>query len=77
MKDLFEKFLREKTYLANLPPRTLQYFRWVFNRWKDLIGEFPDKENIKEFVIKVQESGVATTTANSYIRGFNSFLTWL
>jgi len=37
----------------------------------------PDKQNIKEFVIKIQESGVTVYTANSYIRGINSFLSWL
>ncbi len=41
MEDLLEKFLREKTDLANLSPCTVQYFRWVSNRWEDLIGEFP------------------------------------
>jgi len=32
---------------------------------------------LKEFVIKLLESGISPATVNSYIRGFNSYLTWL
>jgi integrase/recombinase XerD len=73
---MFEEFLREKEYLDNLSPRTLKYYGWVFARWNDLIGEEPDAENIKTFVIKVRESGVSAFTANSYIRGMNAYLSW-
>lgn len=49
----------------------------MFHIWNKHIGEFPDKINIKEFVIKIQESGVTPHTTNSYIRGINAFLMWL
>ena len=49
----------------------------MFNRWNDYVGAMPDKQNIKEFVIKIQESGVTPSTANSYIRGMNAFFSWL
>lgn len=74
---MFEEFLKEKRYLDNLSPRTLKYYEWVYNRWNDYVGEFPTKQNIKTFVIRIQESGVSAFTANSYIRGMNSYLSWL
>lgn len=77
MQDLFDQFIKEKRFLDNVSPKTLQYYGWTFNRWRDYVGELPTKQNIKTFVIKVQESGVAVYTANSYIRGINSFLSWL
>ena len=77
LEKLFADFLREKEYSDNLSPRTIKYQGWVFNRWRDLVGQFPDKSNVKEFVIKLNESGISPFTVNSYIRGFNSFLTWL
>jgi integrase/recombinase XerD len=77
MEKLFQDFLKEKRFLQNLSARTLRYYEWIFNRWQDYVGEFPNKQNIKEFIIKVQESGVSVFTANSYIRGMNAFFTWL
>jgi integrase/recombinase XerD len=78
MQELFNEFLREKRYLENLSCKTIRYYEWVFNRWKALIGsEIPNKSNTKEFVIAIQESGISVFTANSYIRGMNSFLSWL
>lgn len=77
MRELYDQFLREKRYLDNVSEKTIKYYEFVYNRWNDYIGKLPTKNNIKEFVIKVRESGVTVYTANSYIRGVNSFLTWL
>ncbi len=77
MQKYYDQFIKEKRFLDNLSKRTLKYYGWVFNRWTDYVGTMPDKQNIKEFVIKIQESGVTVYTANSYIRGINSFLSWL
>ena len=37
----------------------------------------PARENLKEFVIKLQESGISVSTVNNYIRTLNSFLSWM
>ncbi len=71
-----ENFIREKRFLGNLSETSLKYYGWVFNRWDALVGEEPNHDNIKTFVIKVRESGVSIYTANSYIRGMNSYLAW-
>jgi integrase/recombinase XerD len=74
----FEDFIREKRYLTNVTPTTLKYYGYVFARWNDYIGKGidPTEQNLKEFVIRIRESGVSPFTCNSYIRGFNSYLTW-
>ena len=77
LDKLFTQFLREKQYLENLSPKTIKYYRWVFNRWSDHINEMPDKMNIKEFVISLNQSNLLPFTVNSYIRGMNCFLSWL
>ena len=77
MDRLFESFLREKEFLVNVSPRTLKYYRWTLEIWKKRIGQMPTKANLKEFVIQLQQSGISTSTTNSYIRGMNSFFTWL
>lgn len=77
LESLFAQFLKEKRFLSNVSPRTIKYFEWTFNIWRKRIREFPTKQNIKEFVIQLQESGISAATTNSYIRGINSFLSWL
>ncbi|HEY8559466.1 MAG TPA: tyrosine-type recombinase/integrase [Pyrinomonadaceae bacterium] len=77
LSKLFAEFIREKQYLNGVSPKTIKYFGYVFSRWNPLIDQFPDKQNIKEFVITLSESGISYFTINSYIRGMNSFLTWL
>ena len=77
LEKLFAQFIREKTYLDYLSPQTIKYPGWIYNRCKDLIDEFTDKLNTKEFGIKLNESELSPFTINSYARGFNSFLSWL
>ena len=74
---LYEEFLQEKEYLNNLSPRTIKYLSWMGNRWEAIIGQFPTKQNIKEFMIKLCQSNLSPNTVNSYARGFNSYLSWL
>jgi integrase/recombinase XerD len=77
MKELYEQFKKEKLYLENLSPRTIKYFEYVFMAWEKYEGGFPTGQTVKDWVIKLSESGISPFTINSYIRGFNSFLTWL
>ncbi len=75
---LFSQFKREKTYLGNVSPRTIKAYLDCERAYKRTVGdEIPNKLNIKEFVIRLQESGIAVSTVNFYIRSLNSFLSWL
>lgn len=75
MDKLFEQFLREKNYLANLQPRTLDIYQQTFNRYFRNMGK--SKSSVQECVIQMKERGLADTTINIAIRNINSFLTWL
>src|SRR4051812_24461615 len=77
MDELFERFLKEKLFLKNVSPRTIIYFKRCYSAYKRHLGVMPTEANLKEFVIKLRESGVTIETVNSYIRGINSFLAWL
>ncbi|HEX8889503.1 MAG TPA: hypothetical protein VF779_10020 [Pyrinomonadaceae bacterium] len=76
MQELCDQFLREKLYLYNASPRTIKYLSNVLHVWRKH-AELPTKDNLKEWVIKLIESGISPATVNSYIRGLNTFLTWL
>jgi integrase/recombinase XerD len=77
LEDLFEKFLKEKTFLTGVSPKTVRSYRQAFNCYVRLGGAAPTKESLKDFVIKMRESGLSAGACNVYIRSINSFLTWL
>lgn len=78
IETLFEQFIREKRYLANLSERTLHSYGQVFDRWMRFIGtEIPTEENLPNFIMGMREAGLTITTCNISIRSFNSFLSWL
>src|ERR1044072_9800224 len=75
--ELFERFVREKTFLNNVTPSTVSFYRQSFNAYKKAVGEtMPDRFVLNDFVIKLRERGMSAGGANVYIRGINSFLTW-
>jgi hypothetical protein len=76
-EQLFDDFVREKTYLKNVSPLTVRFYRDCKAAWDRTIGGLPTEENLKLFVIKLRESGISPATVNKYVRGFNSYLTWL
>jgi integrase/recombinase XerD len=85
MKELFEQFLKEKRYLCNLSPKTLDSYQQAFNAYqrvlnRNSISDFcalPTKDTLKDFVIGMREAGLSPGGCNVYIRSINSFLTWL
>jgi hypothetical protein len=68
LRDLFETFLREKTFIKNASPLTIKAFRLTFQPFTKCMGEREFAElNIdflKEFVIKLRELPIAPITCN-------------
>jgi integrase/recombinase XerD len=85
MKDLFEQFLKEKQYLCNLSPKTIDSYRLAFKAYQRVLSsmrtvradELPTKDTLKNFVIGMREAGLSPGGCNVYIRSINSYLTWL
>ena len=83
--ELFEKFLKEKQFLANISPKTVRSYRQAFNAYQRVLrgsghsgrDDVPTKDALKDFVIGMRESGLSPGACNVYIRSINSFLTWL
>jgi hypothetical protein len=76
--ELFNQFVKEKTYLAGVTPKTVRFYRQSFTAYTRTVGPVtPDRFILKGFVIKLREGGMSPAGVNVYIRGMNSFLTWL
>lgn len=78
MDELFKRFLQEKTYLCNCSPNTLDYLGYCYKAWKRTVGESaPSRATLDAFVIGIRQSGLSVGATNAYIRGLNSYFSWL
>ncbi|HWP45401.1 MAG TPA: tyrosine-type recombinase/integrase [Blastocatellia bacterium] len=78
LDDLFKNFLKEKRYLQNVSDWTIDFYERSYKAYKRILGpKEPTTELLKEFVIGLKMSGISTQSVNCYIRGINSFLSWL
>ncbi|HVO64015.1 MAG TPA: hypothetical protein VMT53_24040 [Terriglobales bacterium] len=65
MDTQFEAFIRERQYLGNVSPRTIQWYRESF-KW---LGTPPtDERTLKAFVIRMREY----TLTIELLKGFRS-----
>jgi integrase/recombinase XerD len=69
----FEQFIRERQYLSNVSPATLEWYKHSF-KW--LRTETPTKEELQEAVMRMREKGLKATGCNSAIRAINAYLKW-
>ena len=79
MEKIFEQFLKDKTYIGNVTPKTLSFYRQSFTAFRRTYhGELESitKSELNSFVIALRERGMSPNGANVYIRGMNSFFSW-
>jgi integrase/recombinase XerD len=69
----FSEFIRERQYLHNVSPATLEWYKTSF-RW--LPSESPSQEQLNEAVIRMREKGLKATGCNSVFRAINAYLRW-
>jgi integrase/recombinase XerD len=78
MDALFNQFLEEKRYLQGVAKGTLEWYEQSFKNYKKFSD--PDGMNrftLNRFVVGMRQSGLSPVSTNNYIRGINSFLSWL
>lgn len=73
MNTGFEQFIRERQYLHNVSPRTIQWYNEAF-KW--LQSPNPDETALKACVVRMREKGLKARSCNSYICAINSYLNW-
>lgn len=81
MDKEFDLFLREKRFVQNVSHHTISFYEYSIKALKKYssirnISDF-NKTSLIEFVAKTRESGVSASCTDAYVRGINSFLTWL
>lgn len=79
---LREQFLKERTFLRNVTPRTITWYRIAFDNFERSFpaGEeptLPTKATLQRFVVSMRERGLKPVTCNTNIAALNSFALWL
>jgi integrase/recombinase XerD len=73
MEARFEQFIRERQYLANVTPATIEWYR---NCLKWLQSESPSQDDLKNAVMRMREKGLKATGCNSVIQALNAYSHW-
>jgi len=79
MSTLFEQFIKERIYVKNVTPKTIIFYRTSFKAYQKIIpsATVPTKQDLTNFVIGLREQGLKPVSCNTYISGFNAYLSWL
>ncbi len=67
----FERFIKERQYLLNVSPRTIQ---WYNESLKWLGVEEPTEADLKDFVFRMREKNLKPTSCNNRIRAVNAYV---
>ncbi|HZH92185.1 MAG TPA: tyrosine-type recombinase/integrase [Pyrinomonadaceae bacterium] len=76
----FNQFCQERQYIKNSAANTIIFYRQSYKAFKLYVGEDTQELNksvLNRFVLTMREKGLKPSTCNVYIRGLNSFLSWL
>jgi len=74
METKIEQFLRERRYLANVTPATIEWYRYSL-KW--LNSPSPSQADLKDAVMRMREKGLKARGCNSAIQAFNSYAHWV
>lgn len=69
----FSQFIRERQFLSNVSPATLEWYQHSF-KW--LPNESPSQDDLKDAVLRMREKGLKATGCNSMLRAINAYLRW-
>jgi len=69
----FEQFIKERQYLQNVSPATIEWYRQSLS-W--LPTEIPTDADLKSLVMRMREQGLKATGCNCRIRAVNAYLKW-
>jgi integrase/recombinase XerD len=73
VENRFEQFIKERQYLTNVTPATVEWYRQSL-AWLGI--ESPTDADLKTFVMRMREKGLKPSGCNCRIRAVNAYLKW-
>ena len=70
---LIEQFVQERTYLKNVTPKTVQWYRHSFQAFD---GAITDRSSILSRITMLRDRGVSAISGNTYLRAVNAYFRW-
>jgi hypothetical protein len=79
LAPLFDQFLTERTFLKNVTPRTLVWYRVAFKNYGTAFPNenIPTRASLQQSVIGLRERNIRPVTCNTYIGAMNAYCRWL
>jgi RHS repeat-associated protein len=83
LDQLFEQFLRERRYLKNVTPSTVEWYQTAWGQFRKAKLDQPaqatdlTRAHLESFVIALRDRGVRPVTCNCWLRALNAFGRWL
>ena len=86
LSDLFAGFLRERTYVQNVSPKTLA---WYDQAWRSFARTYPacltsptqgtliSRADLEHFFMQLRQRGVRPVSCNCWLRALHAFCQWL
>ena len=75
LEVLFKQFVNEKRYVTNASHNTILFYEQSFRAFN--LQDPLTKSQLSDRVTTLRQRGMSPACCNAYIRGINSFLTWL
>ena len=79
MEDLFRQFSRERQFIHNVSPRTLEAYQWAWKAFAPVLSgrDHISKSDILRHIEVMRSRGLSPVTVNTYVRSVNAFARWL
>jgi integrase/recombinase XerD len=83
LDTLLAQFLRERKYLRNLRPQTLEWYETAWKAFrKSATSCLTDpaelnRSHLEQFIYTLRDRGVRPVTCNTWLRALNAFCRWL
>jgi integrase/recombinase XerD len=86
LDQLFQQFLRERTYINNVTTSTCEWYESAWKAFKTSQGDVSarpassaliSKADLQNFVVHLRERGVRPVSCNTWVRALNAVCRWL
>jgi integrase/recombinase XerD len=86
LDQLFQQFLRERTFITNVTPKTIAWYESAWKAFKRArastsprLASAPliSRADLQSFVVHLRERGVRPVSCNTWLRALNAFCRWL
>ena len=79
MEHFYSEFTREKQYLQNVSPATVDGYQWAWKAFEPVLAGRASvtKADIASHVAELHGRGLSPVTINTYLRSLNTFFRWM